>query len=390
MRPSPAPAAGPLAGIVVVDLTRVLAGPFCTLQLAELGARVIKVERPGTGDDARRIGPFVAGESAYFLSLNRGKESIALDLRDAADRALFERLLARADVLVENFRPGVLERLGFGWDAVREQHPRLVYASVSGFGHTGPWAQRPAYDLVAQALGGILSITGPVGGPPVRVGTSIGDLAAGLFTALGITAALAERAHSGRGRRVDVAMLDAQVALLENAVARFAATGEIPGPLGTRHPSIAPFEAYPTADGPLVIACGTDALFRTLANVLGAPALADDPRFSDAASRSAHVDALHEVLAERLAGRPRAAWIALLEAAGIPCAPIQNVAEVIATPQVRARQMIVDVDQPGVGPFPVPGNPIKLSGAPDPPTRRAAPGLDGDRVHVLHWLDESR
>lgn len=387
MRPSPAPAAGPLAGVVVVDLSRVLAGPFCTLQLAELGARVIKVERPGSGDDARRIGPFVAGESAYFLSLNRGKESIALDLRDAADRALFERLLARADVLVENFRPGVLDRLGLGWDAVREQHPRLVYASVSGFGHTGPWAQRPAYDLVAQALGGILSITGPVGGPPVRVGTSIGDLAAGLFAALGITAALAERAHTGRGRRVDVAMLDAQVALLENAVARFAATGEIPGPLGTRHPSIAPFEAYPTADGPLVIACGTDALFRTLATVLGAPALADDPRFASAAARSAHADALHAALSERLAARPRADWIAALESAGIPCAPIQNVAEVMATPQVRARNMIVDVEQTGVGRFPVPGNPIKLSDAADPPTRGAAPSLDGDRARVLHWLD---
>ena len=387
MRPSPAPAAGPLAGVVVVDLSRVLAGPFCTLQLAELGARVIKVERPGTGDDARRIGPFVAGESAYFLSLNRGKESIALDLRDAADRALFERLLARADVLVENFRPGVLDRLGLGWDAVHAQHPRLVYASVSGFGHTGPWAQRPAYDLVAQALGGILSITGPVGGPPVRVGTSIGDLAAGLFAAIGIAAALAERAHTGRGRRVDVAMLDAQVALLENAVARFAATGEIPGPLGTRHPSIAPFEAYPTEDGPVVIACGTDALFRTLAAVLGAPALANDPRFASAAARSQHVDELHAALAERLAARPRADWIAALESAGIPCAPIQNVAEVLSTPQVRARNMIVDVEQPGAGRFPVPGNPIKLSGAADPATRPAAPALDGDRARVLRWLD---
>jgi CoA:oxalate CoA-transferase len=388
MRPSPAPAAGPLAGTVVVDLSRVLAGPFCTLQLAELGARVIKVERPGSGDDARHIGPFVADESAYFVSLNRGKESIALDLRDAGDRALFERLLARADVLVENFRPGVLERLGFGWDAVHAQHPRLVYASVSGFGHTGPWAQRPAYDLVAQALGGILSITGPIGGPPVRVGTSIGDLAAGLFAALGIAAALAERAHTGRGRRVDVAMLDAQVALLENAVARFAATGEIPGPLGTRHPSIAPFEAYPTADGPLVIACGTDALFRALASVLGAPALAEDPRFASAAARNAHVEALHAALAERLATRPRAEWIAVLDAAGIPCAPIQNVAEVLATPQVRARNMIVDVDQPGVGRFPVPGNPIKLDDAPDPPTRRAAPALDADRDRLLRWLDD--
>jgi CoA:oxalate CoA-transferase len=391
MRPSPEAAAlvpgAPLAGTVVVDLTRVLAGPFCTLQLRELGARVIKVERPGHGDDARRIGPFVAGESAYFLSLNRGKESIALDLRAPDDCAVFARLLARADVLVENFRPGVLERLGFGWQALQERHPRLVVASVSGFGQTGPWAQRPAYDLVAQALGGILSITGPIGGPPVRVGTSIGDLAAGLFAALGIAAALAERAATGRGRRVDVAMLDCQVALLENALARFAATGEVPGPLGTRHPSIAPFEAYPTADGPLVIACGTDALFRALAEALERPALAEDPRFATAATRVVHADALHAALADALAARPRAAWISTLERVGVPCAPIQDVAELAATPQVRARRMIVEVEQPGVGAFPVPGNPIKLDGAPDPPRRPAAPALDGDRARILAWLD---
>jgi CoA:oxalate CoA-transferase len=385
--PAPPPPAAPLAGTLVVDLTRVLAGPFCTLQLQELGARVIKVERPGVGDEARRIGPFVAGESAYFLSLNRGKESLALDLRDAGDRVLFERLLARADVLVENYRPGVLARLGYGWEVLRERHPRLVFASVSGFGQTGPWAQRPAYDLVAQALGGILSITGPIGGPPVRVGTSIGDLAAGLFAALGVVAALAERTATGRGRHVDVAMLDCQVALLENALARFAATGDVPRPLGTRHPSIAPFEAYPTADGPLVIACGTDALFRALATAIGRPALADDARFATGPARSAHADALHEALAEALAARPRAAWAAALEAAGVPCAPIQDVAEVAATPQVRARRMIVDVEQPGVGRFPVPGNPIKLDGAPDPTTRPAAPALDGDRARILAWLD---
>ncbi|MEB2346383.1 MAG: CoA transferase [Deltaproteobacteria bacterium] len=386
---TPPPASAPLAGTLVVDLTRVLAGPFCTLQLQELGARVIKVERPGVGDEARHIGPFVAGTSAYFLSLNRGKESLALDLREPADRALFERLLARADVLVENYRPGVLERLGYGWEGLHERYPRLVVASVSGFGQTGPWAQRPAYDLVAQALGGILSITGPIGGPPVRVGTSIGDLAAGLFAALGVAAALAERAASGRGRRVDVAMLDCQVALLENALARFAATGRVPAPLGTRHPSIAPFEAYPTADGPLVIACGTDALFRVLAAAIGRPALADDPRFATAPARSTHADALRDALAEALAARPRAAWVALLEPLGVPCAPIQDVAEVAATPQVRARRMIVEVEQPGLGPFPVPGNPIKLDGAPDPPTRPAAPALDGDRARILAWLEET-
>jgi CoA:oxalate CoA-transferase len=379
---------GPLAGLTVVDLTRVLAGPFCTLLLQELGARIVKVERPGAGDDARRIGPFVAGRSAYFTSLNRGKESIALDLRTDDDRRIFERLLGRADVLVENFRPGVLERLGFGPEAVRRRHPRLVYASVSGFGQSGPWARRPAYDLVVQALGGVMSITGPPGGPPVRVGTSIGDLTAGLFTALGIVAALYERGGSERGARVDVGMLDCQLAILENAIARWAATGEVPGPLGTRHPSIAPFEAYPTADGPLVIAAGNDLLFAALAEALERPGLAEDPRFADAPARSAHADALRAVLAEALRARPRAHWQARLEAAGIPCAPIQTVPEVLATPQVQARNMVVHVEQPGAAPLPVPGNPIKIEGKADPRTRPAAPALDADRSRILAWLDE--
>src|SRR5512145_762517 len=257
-------AAGPLAGIFVLDLTRVLAGPYCTMVLADLGARVVKVEAPERGDDARQIGPFVGGVSAYFWSLNRGKQSIALDLRADPDRAVLEKLLARADVLVENFRPGVLERLGLGWDALHARLPRLVLASTSGFGQTGPYARRPAYDVVVQGMGGIMSLTGQPGGPPTRVGTSTGDITAGLFTAVGVLAALVERAHTGRGRHVDVAMLDCQVATLENAIARYVATGAVPGPLGTRHPSIAPFQAFATRDGFVVVAAGNDALFAKL------------------------------------------------------------------------------------------------------------------------------
>jgi CoA:oxalate CoA-transferase len=220
------PNPGPLSGITVLDLTRVLAGPFCTMILSDLGARVIKVERPGTGDDARAIGPFVespGGEhrkSAYFMSLNRGKQSLALDLKAETDRRIFEQLLARADVLVENFRPGTMERLGYGWETLHPSFPRLVYAAASGFGHTGPRASRPAYDMVVQGMGGIMSLTGQPGGPPTRVGTSIGDIAAGLFTAVGVSAALHHRTRSGRGSKVDVAMLDSQVAILENAIAR--------------------------------------------------------------------------------------------------------------------------------------------------------------------------
>ena len=381
--------AGPLAGTVVVDLTRVLAGPYCTMQLADLGARVLKIERPDGGDDARRIGPFVEGRSAYFVSLNRSKESLALDLQAPADRDVFERILSRADVLVENFRPGAMQRLGYGWESLHARHPRLVCAAISGFGQTGPLATRPAYDLVVQAMGGIMSITGQPGAAPTRVGTSIGDIAAGLFGALGIVSALLHRDRTGEAIFVDVAMLDCQVAILENAIARFAATGEIPRPLGSRHPSITPFEAYPSGDGHLVVAAGNDALFRRLAVELALPSLLDDARFASNESRCQHVDALREVLSARLRERPTAAWIAKLEAAGIPCGALQNVAEVLAHPQVRARNMVVGVDDPALGTaFPVAGNPIKSPAFADPTTRSAAPALDADRERILKWLDE--
>jgi CoA:oxalate CoA-transferase len=376
---------GPLAGTTVVDLTRVLAGPYATLLLADLGARVIKVERPGVGDDARHIGPFVGGRSAYFLSVNRGKESLALDLTDAGDRALFERLLGRADVLAENFRPGALDRLGYGWEVLHARWPRLVLASTSGFGQTGPLAERPAYDLVVQAMGGIMSLTGHPGGPPTRVGTSIGDLAAGLFTALGVVAALHERSRTGVGSHVDVAMLDCQVALLENAFARWSATGDAPGPLGSRHPSIAPFQAFAARDGHLVIAAGNDALFRRLCARLGRPALADDPRFADNEARTAHVEALREEIEEALAAADVATWLARLEEDGIPCGPLRDVAQVAADPQIAARRMLVEVD--GEPPMRVPGNPIKSARIPDPPRRAGAPALDADRARILAWLD---
>jgi len=392
---------GPLEGTLVVDLTRVLAGPYCTMQLADLGARVLKIERPGGGDDARRIGPFVDGHSAYFLSLNRGKESLALDLqapryesegqalRAMQDRALFERILARADVLVENFRPGAMQRLGYGWESLHARYPRLVYAAISGFGQTGPLATRPAYDLVVQAMGGIMSITGQPDAAPTRVGTSIGDIAAGLFGALGIVSALHHRDRTGEAIFVDVAMLDCQVAILENAIARFAATGEIPRPLGSRHPSITPFEVYPSGDGHLVVAAGNDALFRRLAVALELPSLLDDARFANNESRCQHVEPLREALSARLRERPTAEWIANLEAAGVPCGPLQNISEVLAHPQVRARNMVVGVDDPAFGAaFPVAGNPIKSPAFADPTTRPAAPALDEDRERILTWLDE--
>ncbi len=366
---------GPLAGVTVIDLTRVLAGPYCTLVLADLGARVIKVETPGGGDDSRTFGPFIEGKSAYFMSINRGKESIVLDLKDEAGRAAFEDLLAGADVLVENFRAGTMERLGYGWEALHARFPRLIYAACSGFGHTGPYAGRPAYDVVVQAMGGIMSLTGQPGGPPARVGSSVGDIVAGLFTAIGVNGALYRRTMTGEGMKLDVSMLDCQVAILENALARYFASGEVPGPLGTRHPSITPFQAYASADGHVVISAGNNALFATLCAALERPELARDPRFADNAARNANIDALEAVFEAILTTQPTAHWLALLEEAGVPCAPINRVDDVLADPQVAARNMVIRAQDPVAGEVQMAGNPIKLSAYPDPEERPPAPEL---------------
>jgi CoA:oxalate CoA-transferase len=368
---------GLFSGLLVVDLTRVLAGPFCTMMLAELGARVIKVENPQGGDDSRHFGPFVQGQSAYFASLNRGKESIALDLKDATDRAVFLKMVGRADVLVENFRPGTLERLGLGYETLRAGNPRLIYAAVSGFGQTGPWSHKPAYDLIVQALGGMMSVTGRPGGPPTKAGTSIGDITGGLLLLAGIAAALYHREKTGAGRLVDVAMLDGQFAILESAIMRYAATGQVPGPLGNRHPSITPFEPYAAADRPLVIAAGNDALFGRLCAALGRADLAADPRYASNGARTRHAEELKADLEAVLRRQPAGHWIAVLEAAGVPCSLIQDVAEAVAHPQTQARNMVVRA-----GALRMAGNPIKVEGFADAPTRRPAPELnaDGDRI----------
>jgi CoA:oxalate CoA-transferase len=368
---------GPFSGLLVLDLTRVLAGPFCTMLLAELGARVIKVESPDGGDDARAFDPFVAGKSAYFASLNRGKESIALDLKQDADREVFLCLVRRADVLVENYRPGTLDRLGFGYERLREANPRLIYAAVSGFGQTGPWRHKPAYDMIVQALGGLMSVTGHAGGPSTKAGTSIGDITGGLFTVAGIAAALYHREKTGRGMMVDVSMLDGQLAILESAILRYSATGQVPGPIGNRHPSIAPFQPYAAADRPLIIAAGNDALFRRLAEALGHPEWADDPRFRTNTDRLRNVDALQASLEEILRMAPAAHWIGALEAAGVPCSLINTVADAVNHPQVRARNMIVEA-----GGLRMPGNPVKLSEFPDLPARRPAPDVDADGERI--------
>ena len=378
-----ATSAGPLAGLLIVDLTRVLAGPYATMLLADLGARVIKVEAPGTGDDSRAIGPFLNGESAYFTSVNRGKESIALNLRDPADCRIFDALVARADVLVENFRPGALARLGYGFNALHARHPRLILASASGFGQTGPDALKPAYDIIVQAMGGIMSITGHAGTPPTRVGTSLGDITAALFTVIGIQAALIAREKSGLGQHLDVAMLDCQIAILENAIARLQVSGQSPGPLGNRHPSITPFQAFQCADRPIVIAAGNDALWAGCIEALGLQSLSGDPRFGNNADRSTHVAALSELLEARLQTAPADHWLHALAAAGIPCGPLNSVAEALANPQVAARIMLVETHMPDGTPLKVAGNPIKLSSHPDQAFRPPAPALDGNRAALL-------
>ena len=379
---APVPPPGPLSGVTILDLTRVLAGPFATMVLSDLGARVIKVEPPH-GDDARTFPPWIGDTSAYFGSLNRGKESIALDLKDDTDQSLFKQLLGQADVLVENFRPGTLDRLGFGWEALHATHPRLILASASGFGQTGPWARRPAYDMIVQGMGGLMSLTGHADSPPTRVGTSIGDIAAGLFTAVGIAAALHERNRTGLGQWIDVAMLDCQIAILENAVARYFATGVAPPPSGARHPAIAPFGCYRAADGHLVLAAGNDRMFLSLMTVLGQPELAEDPRFATNRGRIENVESLEAELNVCFQTAPRAEWLAKLEAAGIPAGPLNDVADAVSSPQVRARNMLVEVAGGSVDGMKVAGNPIKLSGHRDPPTRGPVPELDADRASVL-------
>ena len=267
---------GPLKDLLVVDLTRVLVGPYCTMILSDLGARVIKIEAPEIGDDSRGFGPFIDDYSAYFMSLNRGKESIALNLKNEDDKKIFEKILAKADILVENFKPGTLEKWGFGWNEVSKKYPRLIYASASGFGQTGPLKELPAYDMVVQGMGGLMSVTGHPNSEPTRVGTSIGDITAGLFTAIGINAALYDRQKTGKGTFIDVSMLDCQIAILENAIARYLSKNEIPEPMGSRHPSIAPFEAFKTKDSFLIIAAGNDKLFKSLCEVLEIPNIAND------------------------------------------------------------------------------------------------------------------
>jgi CoA:oxalate CoA-transferase len=380
------PNRGPLSGITVIDLSRILAGPYCTMLMAEMGARVIKVEPPKGGDDAREYGPFIGGRSTYFASINRGKESIALDLKADKDKAIFEKLLEIGDVIVENFRPGTMEKLGYGWETLHARYPKLIYACASGFGHTGPNSKDPAYDMVVQGMGGMMSITGYPGQPPARVGMSIGDIGSGLYTAIAVNAAIVHRLKTGESTKIDVAMFDCQLALLENAVVRYTVEGEIPGPLGARHPTITPFQAFKTADGNIIIAAGNDSLFVKMCDALGVPEMAQRPEYKTNALRLKQQAQLQETIEAILSKKTTTEWIAIVGKAGVPCGPINNIAQAMQHPQVEARNMLVDVPDGSGGTLKVVGNPLKMSAFADPTTREVAPDLDANRAAILKEL----
>ena len=380
------PNKGPLSGLLVLDLTRVLVGPYCTMVLSDLGARVIKVEAPEVGDDSRGFGPFVEDQSAYFMSLNRNKESIALNLKVDEDKKIFEKILSKADILVENFKPGTLNKWGYGWDDLKEKYPKLIYASASGFGQTGPLKGLPAYDMVVQGMGGLMSVTGQPNSEPTRVGTSIGDITAGLFTAIGINAALYDRQKTGKGMYIDVAMLDCQIAILENAIARYLSKGEIPKPMGSRHPSISPFEAFKTKDSYIIIAAGNDKLFEGMCKVFNLD-LYNDEKFNTNASRNKNIEELKKILENKLKDKTTEQWYRVLEEKRIPCGPINNIKEAVESPQTKARKMIVSAMHNKIGEFKMAGNPIKMSSYEDQITRGEIPDLDQHRNKILKEFD---
>ncbi|MGB2693710.1 MAG: CaiB/BaiF CoA-transferase family protein [Dehalococcoidia bacterium] len=373
---------GPLEGITILDLTWVLSGPYASMVLCDLGAEVIKVERPPHGDIARTTTPHINGESGYFFSINRGKKSTAIDLSRDEGKALFLRLVEQVDVVMENFTPGTMDGLDLGYAALRQRNPRLVYAATSGFGQTGPDRLRPALDVVVQGMGGVMSITGQPGGPPTRPGLSLGDIAGGLFTAIGVLAALRERDRSGEGQMVDISMLDCQIAVLENAFMRYFATGKLPEAIGTRHPSATPFQAFPTKDGYIVLALswGIENQWELFCALIGKTELINDERFQTSASRTEHHAELEPLLNEALGRRTTQEWLKEFDAIGMPCGPLNNIAQAAALPQIKAREMLVEVEHPVAGKLPLANTPVKLSRTPG--------GIKGPSPAVGQHTDE--
>lgn len=376
----------PLKDIRVLDLTRVLAGPFCTMILCNLGAEVIKVEA-SNGDDARQFGPFIdniSEKSAYFYSINCGKKSVVLNLKTDVGKRLLCQLIKKVDVLVENYRPGTMERLGFAENDIKKLNPDIIYATATGFGYSGPDSKNAAYDSIIQALSGLIAITGTEQGEVVRVGTSISDIVTGLYTAIGICAALFRREKNALGARIDIAMLDSTVSVLENALARYQVTGQSPRPLGTRHPSITPFESFRTSDSALMIAAGNDSLFEGVCDVIEIQELKDDARFRTNLLRTENRDALYRIIQNRLLQKTTADWLEAFNARNIPCAKINSIEELFKSPQLAARQMLVPVESEKE--FMVTGNPIKINGVSDSIVARRPPRQGEHTVEILSGL----
>ena len=369
----------PLDGLTVLDLTRVLSGPYCTMMLADMGARVIKVEHPKKGDDTRGWGPpFINGESSYFLSVNRNKESVTLDFKQPEGRALLEALIAKADILVENFRPGTLDKLGLDYASIRERFPRLIYGSVSGFGQTGPRRKEAGYDAVMQAEGGLMSITGSADGPPYRLGVAIADIVSGMFAAQGITAALYARERTGRGQLVDVAMLDSVVALLTYQAGIYFAKGAAPARLGNRHPTIVPYETFRASDGDFVVAVGNDDQWTRFCTATG---FVDAGQYATNRQRVTSYDTLKPALDALLATGTRQHWIAQLQTAGVPCGSVRDLHEVFSDPQTQSRDMLVELEHAVAGALKVTGTPIKFSDTPG--SVRTPPPLLGEHTNAV-------
>ena len=355
----------PLTGVTILDLSRVLSGPYCTMLAADMGARVIKIEHPRGGDDTRAWGPpFLAGESAYYLSINRNKESVALDFKTPDGRALLGRLVEKADVIVENFRPGTLDRLGLGYAQLAGRDPRLIYVSISGFGQNGPRRSEAGYDAIAQAEGGLMSITGIPEGPPVRLGVAVADIVSGMFAFQGLLLALLSRARTNRGQLVDVSLLDSVAALLTYQASRHFATGEVPSRTGNRHMTIAPYDTYETADGVLVLAVGNDTQWQRLCAALRLESLSTDERYRTNAGRVTHYDALQPELAGVLRSRSIGPLVESLKREGVPCGGVRSIADALSDPQIAAREMVETVAHPLAGPIRVLGIPTKLSDTP--------------------------